>query len=67
MKSVIIRDIIKLVTCGIEELYNIPEKLFLKWLTKFNRQRNLAPRIGFNRYINQKYNNKKTQNRLVRC
>jgi hypothetical protein len=37
MKSVIIRDINKLVTYGIKELYNISERLFLKWLMKFNR------------------------------
>jgi hypothetical protein len=44
MKSVISQDIIKAVTEGIKSLCNIPIKLFLECLTKFNRERNRALR-----------------------
>jgi hypothetical protein len=39
MKSVISKDIIRLVTSGIEALCNIPSNLLLNSLTKFNRER----------------------------
>ena len=44
MKSVINQDIIKAVIEGINSLCNIPIKLFLDCLTKFNRERNRALR-----------------------
>ncbi|MDD3246463.1 MAG: ISH3 family transposase [Methanosarcina sp.] len=44
MKSVINQDIIKAVTDGIESLCNIPVKLFLDYLMKFNRERSRALR-----------------------
>jgi hypothetical protein len=44
MKSLINQDIIKAVTDGIKSLFNIPVKLFLDYLIKFNRERNLALR-----------------------
>jgi len=50
MKSVISQDIIKAVTEGIKSLCNIPIKLFLECLTKFNRERNRALRARL-RYI----------------
>ena len=44
MKSVINQDIIKTVIYGIESLCNVPVKLFLDYLTKFNRERSRALR-----------------------
>jgi hypothetical protein len=44
MKSVINQDVIKAVINGIDSLCNIPVKLFLDRLTKFNRERNRALR-----------------------
>lgn len=44
MKSVINQDITKAVTDGIESLCNIPVKLFLDCLRKFNRERGRALR-----------------------
>ena len=44
MKSVINQDITKAVTYGIESLCNIPVKLFLDCLRKFNRGRSRALR-----------------------
>ena len=42
MKSVINQDIIEAVINGIESLCNIPVKLFLNYLKKFNRERSRA-------------------------
>ncbi|MDD3874067.1 MAG: ISH3 family transposase, partial [Methanosarcina sp.] len=44
MKSVINLDITKAVTDGIESLCNVPVKLFLDCLRKFNRERGRALR-----------------------
>jgi len=45
MKSVISKDIIRLVTNGIEALCNIASNLLLNCLTKFNRERHYL-RVG---------------------